>query len=72
MKVVKQQLKAFYRAKGLTGKRLKRAVWADERKALAYAGGRFFEQYVCGLSSQIVFAATDEGYAYWRARDKAK
>lgn len=66
MKVVKQQLKAFYRGQGLTGKRLKRAVWADVGRVkvnqdLLYPQYSPFDEISCRFS----FHHSPEGAEYW-------
>lgn len=66
MKVVKQQLKAFYRGKGLKGKRLKRAVWADVGRVKANADFAFSPtDHIEGIFS---FYGSPEGSRYWALR----
>lgn len=66
---VKQQLKAYYKAQGLRGKRLKRAVWADNVKAAKHCD--FKPDPWCGLSYLFLFGDTPEGFRYWRQRADA-
>lgn len=69
MSRVKQQLKSFYRGKGLKGKRLKRAVWADvgrvkcERKK-QYSNSRTEGQ----LDTQFAWGDSKDGHIYWARR----
>lgn len=69
MTKAKQQLKAYYKAKGLRGKRLKRAVWADYVKAMAYCNCEAYNHDP--LSYLFIFSDTPEGHHYWRERTDA-
>jgi hypothetical protein len=68
---VKQQLKAYHKAQGLRGKRLKRAVLADvklaRRERLELKGRDVFTSG--GMSRQFVWVDSTQGHAYWSARD---
>jgi hypothetical protein len=70
MTYVKQQLKAYYRAQGLRGKQLKRAVWADNVKAVAHCT---LDRPIPNerLSYLFLFSGTPEGHKYWRMRADA-
>lgn len=66
MSRVKQQLKSFYRGKGLKGKRLKRAVWADVGRVKANAEFAFSPtSYIEGI---FCFCDSPEGSRYWALR----
>lgn len=69
MSKAKQQLKAYYKAKGLRGKRLKRSVWADYVKAMAHC--EYEPDPLVGLSYLFIFSDTPEGHYYWRERADA-
>lgn len=71
MSRVKQQLKAFYRGKGLKGKRLKRAVWADVGRVKVNRMDQHGRPLIhCrGISYQFVWNSSPEGHDYWMARN---
>lgn len=66
MSRVKQQLKSFYRGKGLKGRRLKRAVWADVGRVKANADYSLGSG--CCIEGAFSFGDSSEGCMYWAVR----
>lgn len=70
----KEQIAEFHKRKGLTGKRLRRAVLNDQIRAKHY-GTRFSNRYYCELGSSLQlislfsWISTPEGMHYWGQRN---
>jgi hypothetical protein len=69
MMLVKRQLKAYHKAQGLTGKRLKRAVWADVarvKKNQDMAPECYRPSH--GIEARFGWIESPEGGRYWSRR----
>lgn len=69
MRLVKSELRSYYRARGLAGNSLKRAVWGDVlrvRKNQDMPDERYASGH--GLSARFGFVGAPEGSVYWGIR----
>ena len=72
MSVIKKQLKAFYRAQGLSGKHLRSALRWDMRtakaNALEFAVENGIELDVSSISNAFDWSESKQGFDYWADR----
>lgn len=69
MILVKRQLKTYHKAQGLTGKRLKRAVWADVGRVVVNADWpRHKIAPKTPIDALFSFCHSPEGGKYWGRR----
>lgn len=64
----KEQIAEFYKRKGLTGKRLRRAVLNDTIRAKHYAKRQHHSGSKRPLISMFEWDSTPEGVRYWADR----
>lgn len=69
MRRITEQLTAYHRAAGLEGDDLSAAVADDVRRVKRQAIGHVRDGYE--LTDALYWAVSDEGYAYWEARNDA-